>query len=163
VTGTPAAPSAAPPATPHDGPAFGRPGLHPGLSAMLQRAHADEVAARGAQRRPAFRLVRELLGACLTLGIPVDLLADCLGITQSSLRTRISRNDGLLTGAQVLHLTGHSPESLAAAAGMPLPRQDGLVLATAMYRTADVVRAVLASEPVVPADHRLQISEPEPS
>jgi hypothetical protein len=64
---------------------------------LLQRALAAERIASGPQRRPAYRVTRELLGGALEVGYsPLDLSV-CLGISAASIRTRISTGGWLAT------------------------------------------------------------------
>jgi hypothetical protein len=78
---------------------------------MLRRAQAAESAARGSQRRAAFRLTRQLIGGAIDAGYPADAIAECLGVTVGSLRNRTERN-GLLSVAEIELLTNLSLATL---------------------------------------------------
>jgi hypothetical protein len=116
--------------------------LHPRLDALLLRVQAAEREARGVHRRPTFRLMRELLGACVRLGVPLELLAECLGSSRESVRNRATALDGTVSAELVLQLTGLTVVQLDLLSGGELTRHtdqaDQLT-----FRSIDMVRALL--------------------
>lgn len=120
--------------------------LHPRLRALLHRVQAAEVTAVGAHRRPTLRLMREVLGAAVRLGIPIDLLAECLDRSRSSVRNRASGSDGTLTAELIKELTDLTPPQLNRLSKGALTRHaDPANHPTGQptYLTIDVVRALL--------------------
>jgi hypothetical protein len=63
------------------------------LTALLRRARRAEDETTGPTRRRAFRNSRHLLGGMRALGVPTRFLADTLGVTIRSVRTR-AETDG---------------------------------------------------------------------
>jgi hypothetical protein len=76
----------------------------PELETALRRAHAAERSAQGSLRVPAFRLTRSLLGGARLVGYPLHQLAECLGISVSSTRSR-AISDGWITADTFADLT----------------------------------------------------------
>lgn len=132
--------------------------LHPRLQDLLLRVQAAERTAVGAHRRPTFRLMRELLGASMRLGVPTQLLAECLGSSRDSVRNRASGRDGTISAELIKELTGLTPAQLDHLSGGELTRHaqqaDGRG-----YATPDVVRALL-STPRQP--RRARLAHPSP-
>lgn len=116
--------------------------LHPRLEALLRRVQAAERVATGHHRRPTFRLMREILGASVRLGVPTGQLAECLGTTRGAIRARASTPDGTLTPEMLERLTGLTPRRLDRLSGGALSR-DGQPAERTHYCTSDVVRAIL--------------------
>jgi hypothetical protein len=58
------------------------------LAALLRAAREDERTALGSQRRPAYLLTRNIISAALAAGYPTRLVAEAIGVTSESLRTR---------------------------------------------------------------------------
>jgi hypothetical protein len=56
---------------------------------LLLWARDQEDAAAGPSRRPAQRFTREIISGILDIGYPSGTVAQCLGITTSSLRSRV--------------------------------------------------------------------------
>jgi hypothetical protein len=122
---------------------LGQTTLHPRLADLLQRLQVAERAAVGERRRPTFRLMRDVLGSALALGVPVRLLSDCLGTTPGSVRNRACRLDAVVAPALMTELTGLTPARLDRLSGgllsaAPAQRPVG-------YPTSTVVRALLAT------------------
>lgn len=117
-------------------------GLHPGLSALLLRVQAAERTAVGAQRRPTFRLMRELLGASMRLGVPAQLLAECLGTSRASVRNRATGRDGPMSAELIRQLTDLTPVQLDQLSGGELTRH-AAAPDDPTYLTLDVIRALL--------------------
>lgn len=116
--------------------------LHPRLEALLLRVQAAERTAVGPHRRPTFRLMREVLGASVRLGVPPQLLADCLRRTRDSVRNRATELNGTVSAELVRQLTGLNPAQLDRLSGGELTRH----AEHADQRTfliADLVRALL--------------------
>ena len=82
----------------------GRTGLSESLSTLLLEARELEVGATGADRLPAFRTSRILIGALLDAGFSAAAIASCLGITTGSVRDRAER-DGVLRWSTIRSLT----------------------------------------------------------
>jgi hypothetical protein len=116
--------------------------LHPRLEGLLQRVQDAERAAVGEHRRPTFKLMRELLGASVGLGVPGQLLAECLGTSRGSVRNRAVSSDGTLTAELIQKLTELTPRQLDRLSKGELTR-DGDKVDRAAYPTVDVVRALL--------------------
>lgn len=123
------------------------PELHPGLELVLRRVQEAERSAVGAQRRPTFRLMREILGAAIRLGVPAQLLADCLGTSRQSVRNRASGLDGTLSAELIQRLTDLSPAQLDRLSGGELTRHTQRADQRA-HATTDVVRALLGTPPI---------------
>jgi hypothetical protein len=123
---------------------LGRSTLPPGLADLLHRVQQAERTARGAQRRPTFRFMRDVLGASIHLGVPVRLLAECLGTTPGSVRNRASRLDGLVAADLATELTGLTPAQLDRLSGgaRSVARRGSGALG---YPTIDLVRAVMCA------------------
>jgi hypothetical protein len=68
------------------------------LVAALSRARAHELSSAGAEQRSAFRITGQLLGAAMEMGFPVRLLAECVGTSTGSVRSR-ARHAGWLDPA----------------------------------------------------------------
>lgn len=118
--------------------------LNPRLAALLIRVQSAERTAVGPQRRPTFRLMRELLTACVRVGVPAQLLADCLGTSLGSVRSRASSPEGLMSAAQIRQLTDLTPRHLDRLSNGALTACGGRrAHAEGVYRTIDVVRALL--------------------
>lgn len=123
-------------------------GLHPRLEAVLHRVQEAERTAVGNQRRPTFRLMRELLGASVQLGVPIAQLADCLGSSRNSVRNRVSGCDDPMSAELIRQLTGLTPAQLDRLSGGELTRAGKPSKAAGQasaYLTIDVVRALLAT------------------
>lgn len=118
--------------------------LHPGLRTLLLRVQAAERASTGAHRRPTFRLMRELLGASVRLGVPVQLLAECLGASRASVRNRASGRDGPMSAELIRQLTDLTPDQLDQLSGGELTRAGGRC-DQPTHLTVDVVRALLTT------------------
>jgi hypothetical protein len=56
---------------------------------LLLWAREQEDAANGAARRPALRFTREIISGVLDIGYSSGIVAECLGITTSSVRSRV--------------------------------------------------------------------------
>jgi hypothetical protein len=123
------------------------PELHPRLAAVLQRVHTAELTARGPQRRPTFRLMRELLGASVRLGIPPHLLAASIGSTPGAVRNRLSGVDGTLSPQQIQQLTDLTAQELERRSGANLATHPEPAAATPLYRTIDVIGALISTPP----------------
>jgi hypothetical protein len=76
---------------------------------MLRNAHQAEQLARGAHRRAAYQLTRDLLGGSQRAGYPVHLLAECLGLSAKSLRARCG-SDGWVSADEIAALIGTSSD-----------------------------------------------------
>ncbi len=127
--------------------------LHPRLGDVLLRVQTAERTAAGPDRRPTFRLMRELLGAALSLGVPARALSDCLGTSPASVVTRARSSEGLaLSGQLVEQLCDLTPSELSSLSAVPLVVVDGAPETGEHYRTVDFVRTVLAL-PDVPGLH----------
>jgi hypothetical protein len=63
------------------------------LIALLNNAHAAELAAVGHERIPAFRTMRALLGGARSAGYTAAQLAACLGVRTETLRARAGMDD----------------------------------------------------------------------
>jgi hypothetical protein len=114
--------------------------LHPELVAVLHRLQAAERTAVGADRRVAFRLTRAVLGAAHASGVTFDQLADALSVSASSVRTRVSRTEVVISAWGVEELTGFTPAELGVQPVDPIApgaTGDG-------YRVSDIVRVLLA-------------------
>ena len=118
--------------------------LHPGLRALLLRVQAAERAAVGVHRRPTFRLMRELLGASVRLGVPAQQLAECLGTSRESVRNRATGLDGRMSAELIRQLIDLTPAELDDLSGGELTRHAGPSDPPA-YLTLDVVRALLSA------------------
>jgi hypothetical protein len=117
--------------------------LHPRLAEVLRRIQAAEKTATGAQRRPTFRLMREVLSAAIELGVPAKQLAECLGSNTNSLRNRAHGPDGTMSPELIRRLTDLTPDELDRASDGALNR-DRAIGTDGAFRTADVVRALLS-------------------
>jgi hypothetical protein len=122
--------------------------LHPRLQALLHRVQAAERTAVGPQRRPTFRLMREVLAASVRLGVPIHLLAECLDKSRESVRNRASGLDGTITPELIKQLTDLTPAQLDRLSRGELTRHadqaDRAHHADPVeYLTTDVVRALL--------------------
>jgi hypothetical protein len=133
---------------PHGGAGLSRPGigqqpLHPRLAELLRRIQEAERTAVGDRRRPTFRLMREVLSAAMRVGVPVALLAECLGTRSDSVRDRAQGTDGVMDAELIKRLTDLDPEQLDADSLGELTRHrpDDTDLVT--FPTIDVVRALL--------------------
>lgn len=135
--------------------------LHPGLRALLLRVQVAERAAVGAHRRPTFRLMRELLGGAVRLGVPAQLLAECLGTSRDSVRNRASGRDGPMSAELIRRLTDLTPAQLDQLSGGELTR-DGAQLDQHTYLTLDVVRALL-NTPVARPENGMMATHNPPS
>lgn len=117
------------------------------LAAVLQRAHTAELQAVGEQRRAAFRLTRALLGGARRAGYSAPRLAECLGLSLSSVRSR-SGSDGWVSASAITQLAD-------LAAGMIEQWQVGGLLPTtnvdqagqSCYLASDLIRALIATHP----------------
>ncbi len=116
--------------------------LQPFLAELLRRLHQGELTAEGPDRRPAFRLSREVIGAAIAQGVPARQIAVCLGVTVGSIRDRRSNADGLMEISEVEHLTGLTPEAINQRSSVRLKLAHDHIVET--YLISDVVRAVLA-------------------
>lgn len=125
--------------------------LHPGLKALLLRVQAAERAAVGANRRPTFRLMRELLGASVRLGVSAQQLGECLGTSRASVRNRASGREGPMSAELIEQLTGLTPALLDHLSGGELTRHGGPP-PQPTYLTLDVVRALLSTPRSRPED-----------
>jgi hypothetical protein len=85
------------------------------LAAALQAAHTAETAATGAARRPAMRLTRGVIGGIVEAGYSTRAIADCLGVTSGSVRSRAS----LEVGCRTVGSSGSS-EPTPSASGSPV-------------------------------------------
>jgi hypothetical protein len=122
------------------------PELHPRLEALLHRVQEAERTAVGDQRRPTFRLMRELLAASVRLGVPTQQLAECLGVRRDAVRNRAGGLDGKMSAELIHQLTDLTPAQLDRFSRGELSRArahpDPADQAPA-YLTTDVVRALL--------------------
>lgn len=75
------------------------------LATALRRAHLAERTASGAERRAAFGLTRVLLGGARAAGFGPKLLAECMGLSISSINSRAHR-DGWVTLELFAELAG---------------------------------------------------------
>lgn len=116
--------------------------LHPRLAVVLRRIQAAEQTATGAQRRPTFRLMREVLSAAIELGVPAKQLADCLGSNTSAVRNRAHGPDGTMGPELIRRLTDLTTAELDRLSHGELNRDRPT--GTGAYRTADVVRALVS-------------------
>lgn len=121
--------------------------LPPAVVGLLRWARTEETAASGAHRRPAQRFSREVLGGAADVGYPVALLAECLGVSTCSVRSRLQGN-GWLAASKVERGAGLPP------ATMQRWREAGLLSDELVgsdnerfYPAADVVRALGRHEP----------------
>lgn len=131
--------------------------LHPRLADVLLRVRAAERTASGPDRRPTFRLMRELLGAAIALGVPARALAECLDTSPASVIARArSSAEVAIPGELVQRLSDLTPAQLSSLSAYPLtalavvpglPGADG----GEHYSTVAFVRTVLAL-PRPPAD-----------
>lgn len=117
--------------------------LHPRLEALLRSVQTAERSAIGQHRRPTFRLLRELLGAAVHLGVPGQVLADCLGTSVGAVRSRANAAEGSMTAELVQRLTGLTAQELDQLSGGQLSDAAGSSTGPGSYRTVDVVRALL--------------------
>jgi hypothetical protein len=114
--------------------------LTPRLADVLHHLTAAENAAAGPGRREAFRLTRAVLGAARANGVPLDQLADCMGVSIGSARGRATRTDLSLSATQVEQLTGQTAAELSHLCDVALEPITG----SADYHVNDVVRTLLA-------------------
>jgi hypothetical protein len=116
------------------------------LVKILQRAHTAELAAAGPRRRPAYRVTRELLGGAIGIGYTASALADCLGTTAQSVRTRASR-DGWVAATTIQDLADIGPETIAEwrATGL-LPNERRAPTGESYFPAVDVIWAVGVSD-----------------
>ena len=117
--------------------------LHPRLEALLQRVQTAERIATGADRRPTFRLMREILGASVRLGVPGAPLAQCLGTSRESLRKRANGPDGSITAELIQQLTDLTPDQLNDLSDGDLTRDHDPAEAAGVYPTTIFIRALL--------------------
>jgi hypothetical protein len=82
------------------------------LATALRRAHLAERAASGAQRRAAFGLTRVLLGGARAAGFGPKLLAECMGLSISSINSRAHR-DGWVTPELFAELAGLDVDAMS--------------------------------------------------
>lgn len=122
--------------------------LHPRLEMLLQRLQAAERGATGADRRPTFRLMREILGACVELEVPGGSLAACLDTSRESLRRRASGPHGTISAELIRHLTDLSPDELDDLSSGELTRDDEPAVDD--YSTVAFIRALLKTPPPEP-------------
>jgi hypothetical protein len=131
--------------------ATGRPQeVPPVLATVLRRALAAESSARGEHRIPAFRLTRSLLGGARAAGLPNAVLAQCLGTTVQSVRTR-GGSDGWIVATTFADLAGLPVEVVRAwiADGLlPPPTVD--VLGNDGFPASDLVCALIRSAAAPP-------------
>lgn len=125
--------------------------LHPRLADLLCRLQAAERGATGSDRRPTFRLMRDVLGAALALGVPARVLADCLGTTPGSVRNRAGRLDALVPAALVTELTGLTPSRLDRLSGGRLSDGPHGPDPSPGYPTSVLVRALVSTPVSAPA------------
>lgn len=119
--------------------------LHPRLCDVLLRVQTAERTAAGPDRRPTFRLMRELLGAALSLGVTARALSDCLGTSPASVVTRARSSEGLTLSAQLVEqLCDLTPAELSSLSAVPLTTVDDTPETGEHYSTTDFVRTVLA-------------------
>ncbi len=120
----------------------GPPALPARLANMLARAQAAAEAATGPERRPAWRLMRDLLGAALAVGYPAQQLADCLGVTAGSIRNR-ARGDGWLAAAKIQDLAEVDTDTIERwrTDGL-LPYERTEAAGERLYAAVDVIRAL---------------------
>jgi hypothetical protein len=118
------------------------------LVAVLQRAHIAELQAVGEHRRPAFRLTRALLGGAHRAGYSAACLAECLGLSLSSVRSR-SGSDGWVSALAITQLAD------LAAGTVELWQAEGLLPSTVLdqagqscYLASDLIRALIGTHPV---------------
>jgi DNA-binding transcriptional regulator YiaG len=78
---------------------------------LLLTAQAIEKAETGAQRNAAFRRTRALITGARRAGISMQELADCLGVTVGTLRTRAD-SDEWISEADFALVSGVSAEVL---------------------------------------------------
>jgi hypothetical protein len=111
---------------------------------LLDWARGQEDAASGAARRGAQRFTREVISGILDAGYPTSLVADCLGVTASSVRSRVQK-DGWLPARKVekgARLRIGTLRRLQSQDWLPQSRT-GLDGDTA-YPAVDVIRALVA-------------------
>ncbi|WP_426247537.1 hypothetical protein [Nocardioides sp. LHG3406-4] len=116
---------------------------------------AAEQAAVGEQRRPTFRLTRQVLTACVQLGVSITALAHFLGVSSGSVRGRAHDPEGTMPAALVEELTGLAPAQLDQLSDGQLTAR-GAADQAAVYPTNDVIRALLATP-------RHEVEKPEPA
>jgi hypothetical protein len=88
--------------------------------------------------------MRELLSASVRLGVPAQLLAECLGTSRQAVRNRASSLDGAITPELLQQLTDLTPTQLDSLSGGELTRS-GRLTNQGTHSTTDVIRAVLAT------------------
>lgn len=87
------------------------------LAGLLRAAREDERTAIGPQRRPAYLFTRNVISAALTTGFPARLVAEEIGVTTESLRTRAQpgrmrlRDIALLAGLDVERMEGRCTQA----------------------------------------------------
>jgi hypothetical protein len=115
------------------------------LAATLRRAHSAERVAVGADRVPAFRLTRTLLSAAREAGYRSSQLAECLGLSVSTVEARRAA-DGWLAAEVFAEVAGVPVESVRgwAADGL-LPSAPPGDVDGDHYLASELVRALVAS------------------
>lgn len=108
---------------------------------VLVRTHAAEQTTRGPRRREAFRTMRILIGGALDAGYPSSVIAECLGVSRDSLRSRAEPGSELSLAA--MEGVGLDPEALARLGhptifGEPRTGEDGVPF----YSAADIIRGL---------------------
>ena len=88
--------------------------------------------------------MRELLGGVIAAGHPAHLVAECLGVSADSIRTRIAR-DGWLSGPVIVDQLGIDEATLLSwhSDGL-LPSERREPDATVSYSAVELVRCVAA-------------------
>jgi hypothetical protein len=87
--------------------------------------------------------MRSVLGASVALGVPLRLLADCLGTRPDSVRNRAGRPAGIVTSDLILALTDLTPTELDQLSGGALSRAERTLPAS--FQTIDLVRALIST------------------
>jgi hypothetical protein len=129
--------------------------LHPRLGEVLRRVQLAERTAVGQYRRPTFRLMRQVLGASVRLGVPIQQLAECLGSSRESVRNRAQIDGDFLTPDLIEQLTDLTPAELDRCSGGELTKLASPTVKEGRdtYRTTDVIRALLSTPtPDAPRD-----------
>lgn len=134
--------------------------LHPRLAEVLRRVQAAERNAVGRDRRPTFRLMRELLGAAVSLGVSTHALSRCLGTTPGAVSVRARSSVGMtIPDYLVVQLTDLTPNQLDSISQHHLAASHGGRHPSAV----DLVRALLAMPMIEPTAQNVALSRNLPS